>query len=400
MRPSIDASGPDRPRRLADAFRELFRTEPLVVRSPGRVNLIGEHTDYNEGFVLPAAVDKAIYFAVGPRPGTKISLHAADLGQSREFDLAALAPSDLRWPNYLLGVVDQLRKGGHPVGGFACVYGGDIPIGSGMSSSAALEAGLAFALNRIFGLGLDRLALVKLAQRAEHEFVGVRCGIMDMFINIFGRPKSVLKLDCRSLAYQYFPFERDDLRIVLCDTQVKRELASSEYNVRRGQCEAGVRLLTKYDPALRSLRDVSLELLAAHGAEFDPVIFRRCDYVVRENRRVEEACADLEAGDFAAFGRRMNGSHAGLRDDYGVSCRELDVLAEAAQAVPGVLGARMMGAGFGGCTINLVEGTAVRALEESAARAFRDAFGQEPKFYISSLRSGTEVLSSPENHKS
>jgi galactokinase len=393
MRPSTDTAGPDRPRRLADAYRELFRTEPLLVRSPGRVNLIGEHTDYNEGFVLPAAVDKAIYFAVGPRPGSKIHLHAADLGQSHEFDLAALAPSDLRWPNYLLGVVDQLRKGGHAVGGFACIYGGDIPIGSGMSSSAALEAGLAFALNRIFGLGLEPLALVKLAQKAEHEFVGVRCGIMDMFANIFGRAKSVLKLDCRSLEYRYYPFERDDLRIALCDTWVKRELASSEYNVRRGQCEAGVALLSKHDPAVRSLRDVSLDLLAAHQTEFDPVIYRRCDYVIRENRRVEDACADLQAGDFAAFGKRMNGSHAGLRDDYQVSCRELDVLADAAQSVPGVLGARMMGAGFGGCTINLVEEKAVEALEERAARAYRDAFGREPKFYISSLKSGTEVLS-------
>jgi galactokinase len=393
MQPSTDPSGLGRPQRLADTYRELFRAEPLLVRSPGRVNLIGEHTDYNEGFVLPAAVDKAIYFAVGPRPGSKIALHAADLEQSQEFDLTHLAPSDKRWPNYLLGVVDQLRKGGHPVGGFACVYGGDIPIGSGMSSSAALEAGLAFALNRIFGLGLDPLALVKLAQKAENEFVGVRCGIMDMFINIFGRPKSVLKLDCRSLDYRYFPFERGDLRIVLCDTQVKRELASSEYNVRRSQCEAGVKLLSKHDPALRSLRDVSLELLEAHRAEFDPVIFRRCGYVIRENRRVEDACADLEAGDFAAFGRRMNGSHDGLRDDYQVSCRELDVLVEAARTVPGVLGARMMGAGFGGCTINLVEEKAVGALEESAERAYRDAFGREPRFYISSLKSGTEVLS-------
>ena len=392
MQPPIDPAGPGRPQRLADTYRELFRAEPLLVRSPGRVNLIGEHTDYNEGFVLPAAVDKAIYFAVGPRPGSKITLHAADLEQSHEIDLAGLVPSDKRWPNYLLGVVDQLRKGGHPLGGFACVYGGDIPIGSGMSSSAAIEAGLAYALNLIFGLGLDPLALVKLAQRAEHEFVGVRCGIMDMFINIFGRPKSVLKLDCRSLEYQYFPFERADLKIVLCDTQVKRELASSEYNVRRSQCEAGVTLLSKHDPALRSLRDVSLELLTAHRAEFDPVIYRRCDYVVRENRRVEDACADLKSGDFAAFGQRMNSSHNGLRDDYQVSCRELDVLAEAAQSVPGVLGARMMGAGFGGCTINLVEESAVGALEESAGRAFRDAFGREPRFYISSLRSGTEVL--------
>jgi galactokinase len=366
----------------------------VVARAPGRVNLIGEHTDYNEGFVLPAAVDKAVYFAVGPRPGGRVTLHAADLEQSHEFDLAAPARSDKRWPNYLIGVVDQLLKAGHRLGGFACVYGGDIPIGSGMSSSAALEAGLAFALNVLFGLGLDPMAVVKLAQKAENEFVGVRCGIMDMFANIFGRPKSVIRLDCRSLDYRYFPFERDDLRVVLCDTLVKRELASSEYNVRRGQCEAGVRILAKHDPGVRSLRDATPEMLVAHRAEFEPVIFRRCDYVVRENRRVVEACADLEAGEFAGFGRRMNGSHDGLRNDYEVSCVELDTLVDAARAVPGVLGARMMGAGFGGCTINLVEEKAVGALEESATRAFRGAFGRDPKLYISSLRTGTEVLPS------
>jgi len=380
-------------RPVSSRFKELFHDEPLLVRSPGRVNLIGEHTDYNEGFVLPAAVDKAIYFAVAPRAGRTAALHAVDLGQSHEFEVGRPVRSDKRWPNYLMGVVDQLGKAGAKVGGFACVFGGDIPIGSGMSSSAAIEAGLAFALNRLFGLGLEPLALVKLSQKAENEFVGVRCGIMDQFINIFGRARSVLKLDCRSLDHRYFPFERDDLRIVLCDTLVKRELAASEYNVRRGQCEAGVALLAKHEGSLHSLRDVSLDLLEAHRAEFDPVIYKRCEYVLRENARVEEACSDLNKGDCAAFGRRMNGSHDGLRDHYQVSCRELDVLVDAARAVPGVLGSRMMGAGFGGCTINLVEETAVGALREKAAPVFRDQFGREPKFYIGSLCAGTEIIS-------
>jgi galactokinase len=378
--------------KVRERFKKLFKEEPLLVRSPGRVNLIGEHTDYNEGFVLPAAVDKAIYFAVTPRNDGRGSLVAHDLGQDHEFELDRLIKSDKRWPNYLLGVVDQLQKKGCKVGGFNCVFGGDIPIGSGMSSSAAIEAGLAYALNRIFGLGLDSLTLVKLAQKAENEFVGVRCGIMDQFINIFGRPKSVLKIDCRSLEYQYFPFERTDLRVVLCDTLVKRELASSEYNVRRGQCEAGVKLLSKYEPGLKSLRDVSGELLEAHRQEFDPVIYKRCDYVVRENRRVGEACADLKKNDFASFGRRMNGSHDGLRDDYQVSCRELDVLVDAAREVKGVLGARMMGAGFGGCTINLVEEKAVEEFKEKVAKAYKDQFGKEPKIFTSSLRSGTEFI--------
>jgi galactokinase len=379
---------------IRNKFRQLFKKKPLLVRSPGRVNLIGEHTDYNEGFVLPAAVDKAIYFAVAPGDGETCVLHAHDLGESHQFDLRNLGKSGKRWPNYLMGVVDELQKAGGKLGGFDCVFGGDSPIGSGMSSSAAIEAGLAFALNKVFGLGLAPLALVKLAQKAENEFVGVHCGIMDQFINIFGRPRSVLKLDCRSLDYKYYPFEREDLRVVLCDTLVKRELASSEYNVRRQQCESGVRLLARYEPSLKSLRDVSLELLKAHGPQFDPVVYKRCDYVIRENIRVEQACADLDKGDFYSFGQRMFGSHEGLRHHYEVSCRELDVLVDAASGVKGVLGARMMGAGFGGCTINLVEDWAVEALKEKAVQVYRAEFGKEPKVYISALRSGTETIES------
>ena len=392
-KPSGSATA-DRVLSIREKFNQVFKEKPLLVRSPGRVNLIGEHTDYNEGFVLPAAVDKAIYFAITPGPGESCAVYAHDLGESHEFSLSGLAKSPKGWPNYLMGVVDELLKAGCGISGFRCVFGGDIPIGAGMSSSAAIEAGLAFALNRIFGLGLEPLALVKLAQKAENEFVGVRCGIMDQFINVFGRPKSVLKLDCRSLAYEYYPFDRPDLRIVLCDTLVKRALASSEYNVRRQQCESGVNLLSKYAPGLKSLRDVSPELLEVRRHEFDPVVFKRCDYVIRENARVEQACADLRKSDFYSFGQRMFGSHQGLRDDYGVSCRELDVLVEAASRVKGVLGARMMGAGFGGCTINLVEEKAVEDFEESLTRAYRGQFGKAPKFYISTLKSGTEIIES------
>jgi len=379
--------------RVASAFRSAFGPESLLVRSPGRVNLIGEHTDYNEGFVLPAAVDKAVYFALAPRPGNRVRLLAADLGQSHEADLGRLAPDPRRWPDYLLGVVDQLSRTGRPPGGFDCAFGGDIPIASGLSSSAALEAGLAFGLNRLFGLGLEPLDLVKLAQRAENEFVGVRCGIMDQFANIFGRARSVFKLDCRSLEHRYYPFERTDIRVVLCDTGVRRELAGSEYNVRRAQCEEGVRVLARRSPGIRSLRDVGPELLEAGRADLEPVIYQRCAYVVGENGRVEAACSDLERGDFAAFGRRMNASHDGLRDGYQVSCAELDVLVEAARGVPGVFGARMMGAGFGGCTINLVEEGAVGALGEAARKSYRDSFGREPKIHIARLSPGTDVWS-------
>jgi len=373
-------------------FRQRFKGTPLLVRSPGRVNLIGEHTDYNEGFVLPAAVDKALYLALSPRTDGMCELYAHDLKESHQAGLKRLERSDKRWPNYLLGVVDQLQKAGHNVPGFNCVFGGDVPIGSGMSSSAAIEGGLIFALNQMFDLKIPPVGLVKLAQKAENEFVGVRCGIMDQFINIFGRPGKVLKLDCRSLEYSYYPFDRTDLRIVLCDTKVKRELAGSEYNVRRRQCETGVALLRKYGPGIKSLRDVGLDLLEAHKSEFDPTIYKRCSYVVQENARVEEACRDLEKSDFASFGRRMNASHAGLRDDYQVSCAELDVLVDAALKVKGVLGSRMMGAGFGGCTINLVEESAVESLAEAAGRAYLQTMKTMPQVYVSRLSAGTAVV--------
>ncbi|HEX9901891.1 MAG TPA: galactokinase [Acidobacteriota bacterium] len=374
------------------AYRDLYREEPLLIRSPGRVNLIGEHTDYNEGFVLPAAVDKAIIFALGPAGGQECFLQALDLEEAYAFHPDLITRTGLGWPNYLMGVVREIRRSGRKVPAFRCLFGGDIPIGAGMSSSAALEAGLAFGLNRLFDMGMEPLDMVKLAQRAENEFVGVRCGIMDQFINIFGRPRSVLKLDCRSLEHAYYPFDRDDLRIVLCDTRVKRELASSEYNVRRSQCEEGVKVLGKYNPGLRSLRDVTADLLEAHHGELDPVVFRRCAYVLGENERVESACRDLERGDFTSFGRRMNASHDGLRDDYQVSCRELDILVEAARSAPGVLGSRLMGAGFGGCTINLVESGALEEFQNRMGREYRAQTGRETLFYFSRLSSGTAVL--------
>ena len=379
---------------IAEKFRSRFKEEPTLILSPGRVNLIGEHTDYNEGFVLPAATDKAVVFAVSPLRDMTFRFISHDFGQEVRFDAQELSRSALRWPDYLSGVIDQFLRREYPIRGFQCVFGGNIPIGAGMSSSAAIEGGVAFALNVLFNLNIDSLSLVKLAQRAENEFVGVRCGIMDQFINIHGRENKVVKLDCRSLQYEYFPFERRDLRIVVADTMVRRELASSEYNVRRSQCEAGVELLKKHDPAVHSLRDASLELLAEHKDEFDPVVFKRCDYVVRENLRVEAACADLLAGDFKSFGERMNASHAGLRDDYQVSSPELDAIVEAARKVDGVLGARMMGAGFGGCAISLVEEPAVPEFKARVGRDYLAVTGREPKIHVVRIEAGTHVVKS------
>ena len=377
---------------ISDKFRARFGVEPLLVMSPGRVNLIGEHTDYNEGFVLPAAIDKAVIFAVAPRQDTVCHFVSQDYGQEFRCDLHELGRSPLRWPDYLEGVIDQFVRNGYAVRGFQCVFGGNIPIGAGMSSSAALEGGLAFAVNEMFRLKIDSLTLVKLAQKAENKFVGVRCGIMDQFINIHGLEKKVLKLDCRSLEFEYFPFERPDLRIVVCDSLVRRELASSEYNVRRRQCEEGVEVLKKYAPGIRSLRDVDLGLLEEHRADLDPVVYKRCDYVIRENIRVEEACRDLLTGDFKSFGERMGASHAGLRDGYEVSSPELDALVEAAAKVEGVLGARMMGAGFGGCAISLVEEGAVPELRERVSRDYQASFGRTPNIHVIRIEAGTHVI--------
>lgn len=378
---------------MDEKYRKRFGQAPdLLVVSPGRVNLIGEHTDYNEGFVLPGAVDKAVVFALGRRADDHCHLLSNDYGQEFRCELGSFNLSPLHWPNYLLGVMDQLAKAGRRPGGFNCVFGGNIPIGAGMSSSAAIEAGLAFGLNELFGLGLDPISLVKLSQKAENEFVGVNCGIMDQFVNIHGRAKSVLRLDCRSLEFEYFPFEREDVRVVVTDTLVRRELAGSEYNVRRRQCEAGVGLLSEHHPEVRSLRDATLEMLAAHRDEFDPVVFRRCDYVVRENLRVIEACRALQAGDLKAFGALMNASHLGLKNDYEVSSPELDILVEAALTVPGVFGSRMMGAGFGGCTISLVEADAVPAFRESVTAEYERATGRTPKFYVVTIEAGTRLM--------
>ena len=374
---------------IAERFRRHFPGDPFLVVSPGRVNLIGEHTDYNEGFVLPGATDKAVVFAVAPRTDAVCHFVAHDFDQEFRCEIGAFHRSPLRWPDYLQGVIDQFLKSGHRIGGLNCVFGGDIPIGAGMSSSAAIEGGLAFALNALSGLKLDDLTLVKLAQKAENDFVGVRCGIMDQFINIHGREKSVLKIDCRSLEFERIPFEREDLRVVVSDTLVRRELASSEYNVRRGQCEAGVKALQAHDPSVRSLRDVTLDLLREHRSELDPVVFRRCEYVVRENIRVGDACDALTRGDFAVFGGLMNLSHAGLRDDYEVSSVELDALVEAARRVPGVLGSRMMGAGFGGCTISLVEAGAVKEFETRVARDYETATGKAPRIHVVRIEQGT-----------
>jgi galactokinase len=372
-------------------FAELYGGRPLIVRSPGRVNLIGEHTDYNMGFVLPAAIEKAIYFAIAPRKDTRCRTFALDISDEYHFALNELHPSAKGWPNYLMGVVDQFVKGGFTLTGFDCVFGGDIPIGAGLSSSAALEAGLAFALNHVNALGMDRLALVTLAQKAENEFVGVRCGIMDQYINIFGQSDQVLRIDCRSLKHAYYPFDRG-ASIVLFNTGVSHSLASSEYNRRRQECARGVEVIRGSYPVVTHLRDVTLEMLEACRGAMEPTTFRRCKYVIEENDRVLDACSALEVNDMHAFGALMYKSHDGLSKDYEVSCEELDCLVDLVKDDPCVYGARMMGGGFGGCTINLVRQGGADLLSRKVLEGYKKRFNVEPKMYVTSLSEGTRII--------
>lgn len=374
------------------SFEKKFQSGPLLLASPGRINLIGEHTDYNEGFVLPAATDRCLILAAAARTDRRCRFYSVDFDQEFTTDLDHLHRSEWRWPNYLQGVLDQFLRAGYRIQGLDLAFGGNVPIGGGMSSSAAVEAGLAFALNHLFDLKLDLLTLALLAQKAENEFVGLRCGIMDMYANLHGRPGKVMKIDCRHLVHEYYPLDRAELRVIVSDTGVRRELASSEYNVRRRQCEEGVRILQKYYPGIKSLRDVSLEMLQEHRAEFDQVVWRRCAYVVRENKRVELACQDLMRHDFNSFGLRMKESHLGLRDEYEVSSPELNLLVEAASAVPGVLGSRMMGAGFGGCTISLVEQGALEEFQTRVSAAYRRETGREPAIHVVRIEAGTRIL--------
>ena len=380
--------------KIRNSYSRHFAGDPLLVRSPGRVNLIGEHTDYNQGFVLPAAIDKGIVLAISRNNQGMIRLHSVDM-QPDCFETpvsGAYEKTGVDWADYIIGVVDQLQNAGHFVGGFDCSFGGNIPIGAGLSSSAALEGGVAFGLSHLFDLDLSLLEMTKAAMRAENNFVGVQCGIMDQFASLHGKKGKVIKLDCRSLGYELFPFKLDNMRVLLCDTRVRRALAGSAYNIRRRECEQGVDLISKADPGVDSLRDVSFEQLESLKKNMDGVVYRRCRYVLEENKRVTDACEDLLNDDPAAFGRKMYQSHYGLRDDYEVSCRELDLLVDATEQLEGVLGARMMGGGFGGCTINLVRMSQIEETMEHVRNYYLEKTGKEPGFYHVNIGEGTHLL--------
>jgi galactokinase len=377
---------------VREKFRNRFNEEPRLFRSPGRVNIIGEHTDYNNGFVLPAAIDKAIYIGITKRNDDTILLHSEEFNQSFETRVSEVQPTDKGWPNYILGIVDHLNKQGHTISGFNLNIDGDVPIGSGLSSSAAVECATGFALNELFGLGLSRKDLAFMAQKAEHEFAKVRVGIMDMFASLFGKKDHVIKLDCQSLEYEYVPLKMEGYKIVLLNTNVKHSLSSSEYNTRRQQCEEGVALVKEHHPNVNSLRDVSLVMLEEFVKPKNELVYRRCKYVVEESLRLLAACQDLKNGHIEALGEKMFQTHDGLSKEYEVSCKELDFLVDAVRNNPNVLGARMMGGGFGGCTINIVKEDAIDGLIEQLSKSYRQAMNLELTPYIAQTEDGTSEM--------
>jgi galactokinase len=378
-------------KKLVNYYREIFNSKPLVLRSPGRVNIIGEHTDYNEGFVLPAAIDKAVYVAVEKREDDQIILHSIDFKDKYEGRVSEIKRTDKHWANYILGVAAQFQKKGYQFNGFNLIIDGDVPLGAGLSSSAAVECATAYAINVLFGFGVDNKTLALMAQKAEHEFAGVLCGIMDQFASVFGQKDHVIKLDCRSLEYEFVPLKLEGYKILLLNTNVKHSLASSEYNTRRQQCEEGVAMIRKHYPEVKSLRDATLEMVNQH-VKGNEVIYRRCKYVIEENTRLLEGCEDLKKGDIGALGAKMYRSHEGLSKEYEVSCPELDFLVDSVRNKPDVLGARMMGGGFGGCTINLVKETVIDGLISELSTRYNKEMNKELTPYIAQIEDGSSVV--------
>jgi galactokinase len=379
---------------ISRKYIEKFGLAPqLIVRSPGRVNIIGEHTDYNEGFVLPAAIDMAAYIAVGMRQDSKIELYALDLNEKFSCDIHNLKPvGDVSWPNFILGAVAQFLKIGVTLKGLNVVLQSDVPIGAGLSSSAAIESAVVFAYNELLKTRLPKIDMIKMAQIAEHEFAGVRCGIMDMFASVMGTKDHVIKLDCKTLQYEYVPFKLEGLKIVLLNTNVKHSLASSEYNTRRKECEQGVAWVKGNEPQVNSLRDINIDMLVKYVLPKDELIYKRCLFVVEEIERLIHACEDLKQGNIAALGKKMFATHEGLSQQYEVSCNELDLLINYVANNENVVGARMMGGGFGGCTINLVKEEAIEKLIAEITPAYEAATNLPLTYYIASIENGTEIL--------
>jgi galactokinase len=373
---------------LVSRFKEVFGTPPRLFQAPGRVNLIGEHTDYNDGLVMPAAIDLSTLVAIAPRADRRLRIHSTAFAQTVEFDLDEPSPSPRGdWTDYVRGVTLSLKNAGHTLIGADLMMQGDLPMGSGLSASAALEVASGYALCAISGVAIDLTDLALYCQAAENEFVGMRCGVMDQFICCRAVAGYALLLDCRSLESRRVRID-PRVRLVICNTMVRHELANSAYNERREECERAVVLLSSVIEGVKALRDVTLGELTRFASLLPDPILRRARHVVTENARVLQAAMALAAGDLGEFGALMGESHLSLRDDYEVSCPELDLMVALARGAPGVYGARMTGAGFGGCTVNLVETRCVESFRDVIARSYRDAIGLTPQIFCCAPEGG------------
>jgi galactokinase len=387
------------PLQLLDAFQARFGTASNIYRAPGRVNLIGEHTDYNDGFVLPAAIEFYCWAAAAPRKDGKVAIYSENFDETAEASLDSLRPSgEKHWANYPLGMAWALRQAGKPLSGANIYVAGEVPLGAGLSSSAAIEVAAGFALLGVSGLDIDRTELAQLCQKAENEFVGARVGIMDQYVSCYGRALHALLLDCRSLKHRFVKLPVD-VQLVICNTMVRHEVASSKYNTRRAECEEGVRILRTALPEIRALRDVTLSQLEAHRGNLSPTVFGRCRHVITENERVRSAVEAFRQGNIKALGPLMQDSHRSLRDDYEVSCKELDLMVEIAMPQPGLIGARMTGGGFGGCTINLVQSAAVSDFKRNVAEEYSRKTGLTPEIYVSPASEGAQQMAREENER-
>jgi galactokinase len=373
-------------------FKKRFGSFPRIFRAPGRVNLIGEHTDYNDGYVMPAAVGFSTYVGISPRSDRKLIIHSEEFPGNFEFDLDALPEKRIgAWCDYVLGVASVLLQQGNRLVGANLLVHGEIPIGAGLSSSAALEVSSALALLSLNETHLPMPEVAKLCQQAENSFVGGRVGIMDQFVSCMGKAGHAFFLDCRSLEFKFVPIPAG-LQIVVCNTMVKHDLATGAYNTRREECEEGVRAFAKWDPAIRALRDVSIEMLDQHANDLPATIWKRCSHVVRENQRTIDAARALTAGDLPELGELMRASHNSLRDLYEVSCRELDIMVDVAESLPGFCGGRMTGGGFGGCTVNLVREENAEDFAKQIAERYRQATGIQPQVYLCTAEDGAQAL--------
>lgn len=381
--------------KIEDRYLSLFgKKSEIKIKAPGRINILGEHADYNNGFVMPSAIDKAIYFSIGKRADSKLCISAIDLESYFEADnINNLINKPNDWSNHLVGVILEIKQQGFYFDkGINVCFGGDIPNGAGLSSSAAVEAGFGFGLNEIFGLNLGLLQLAKIAQATEHNYVGVKCGIMDMYASLFSRKNHVIRLDCQKLEHDYIPAEFKDHTFILVNSAVKHNLADTEYNVRRNQCQKGVEALSKEFGNINTLRDANFQQLEQIKADIDPITYNRCKYILDEKERVMLASEALKLHDFEKLGEIMNQTHEGLSKMYEVSCVELDFLAIEARKIGGVLGSRMMGGGFGGCTLNLIKKEAEADFREKIKLAYLHKFGINPEIYTANLSEGVHKI--------